>query len=75
MTALPRTALLLASAALTGLLTGCADVAAWERGVLARPHMAPDPTPLRSQLRGHVQASREAAPPAGAGDGGGCGCY
>ncbi|MEN9628592.1 MAG: hypothetical protein RJA10_1819 [Pseudomonadota bacterium] len=66
------TALLLAWLA---LLAGCADVPAWERGVLARPHMALEPAPLRSALRGHVQASREAAPPAGVGEGGGCGCY
>jgi hypothetical protein len=57
------------------LLGGCATVEAWERGVLARPHMAPDPRPMRSSLRAHVQTSREAAPPAGVGDGGGCGCY
>lgn len=75
MTTLPRAIRLLALAALAGLLSGCADVTPWERGVLARPHMAADPTPLRSQLRGHVQASREAAPPAGVGEGGGCGCY
>ena len=71
----PGAALRLAAVMLPALLAGCADVAAWERGVLARPHMAPDPAPLRSTLRGHVQTSREAAPPAGVGEGGGCGCY
>ena len=60
---------------LLAVLAGCAPVEAWERGVLARPHMAPDPRPLRSAVRAHVQSSREAAPPAGVGEGGGCGCY
>ena len=71
----PGSAMLLPLLAMMAVLAGCADVAAWERGVLARPHMAPDPAPLRSTLRGHVQTSREAAPPAGVGEGGGCGCY
>lgn len=57
------------------LLGGCASVQPWERGVLAKPHMALDPLPLRSSLRAHVQGSREAVPPAVAADGGGCGCY
>lgn len=57
-------------------LGGCAaPVQPWERGVLAKPHMALDPLPLRSSLRAHVQGSREAVPPAVAADGGGCGCY
>lgn len=56
-------------------LAGCGHVEAWERGVLARPQMALDPYPLRSALRTHVQASREAAPSAGLSEGGGCGCY
>jgi len=54
--------------------TGCADVAPWERDVLARPQMAPEPQPLRSALRAHVQASREAALSASRAEGGGCGC-
>ncbi len=53
---------------------GCADVAPWERNVLARPQMAPEPQPLRSALRSHVQASREAALSAARAEGGGCGC-
>lgn len=53
---------------------GCADVAPWERDVLARPQMAPEPQPLRSALRSHVQASREAALSASRAEGGGCGC-
>lgn len=68
----PAWALAAAWALLSG---GCASVEPWERGVLARPHMAAEPRPLRGALRAHVQTSREAAPPAGVGDGGGCGCY
>lgn len=56
-------------------LQGCGTVQPWQRGVLARPHMALDPYPLRSSLRAHVQTSREAAPPPGPSEGGGCGCY
>ena len=66
-----------AAAALLSALggAGCADVPAWERGVLARPQMALDPHPMRSSLRTHAQASRESAPAPGAAEGGGCGCY
>lgn len=58
-----------------GMLAGCGSVAAWERGTLAKPQMAPDPMPLQRSQRAHVQASREAGLPAGAAAGGGCGCY
>lgn len=57
------------------VLSACTTVAPWERGELARPHMAVDPAPLRSALRNHVHSSREAAAMGGAADGGGCGCY
>ena len=60
---------------LTLFLTGCAPVAAWERGTLAKPHMALDPNPLQSQLRQHNYGSREAGLGGSAGSGGGCGCY
>ncbi|WP_234413614.1 DUF4266 domain-containing protein [Ideonella sp. A 288] len=56
-------------------LAGCTAVAPWERGELARPHMAVDPAPMRSALRDHVHSSREAASMGGSADGGGCGCY
>ena len=66
----------LAAALLAALCSaGCADVPAWERGVLARPQMALDPHPMRSSLRTHVQGSRESAPAPGPAEGGGCGCY
>lgn len=57
------------------LLQGCAPVAPWERGNLAKPHMALDHNPMRSALRAHNYGSREAAAGGEAGGGGGCGCY
>ncbi|GJL73128.1 MAG: hypothetical protein NMNS01_23270 [Nitrosomonas sp.] len=57
-------------------LTGCANVAPWERGVLAKPEMALDPNPLQSYMRSHNFGSREAAANTNAtGGGGGCGCF
>lgn len=66
------TALLLI--AMTGL-GGCAQVAPWERGNLAKPHMAPNPHPMQSGLRAHGYNSREAAAGSGSAEGAGCGCY
>lgn len=62
---------------LTGvILSGCANVAPWERGILAKPQMALDPHPLQSTIRAHNYGSREAAAsPHSAGGGGGCGCF
>jgi hypothetical protein len=57
------------------LLAGCAEVAPWERGNLAKPQMALDPHPMQSSLLTHVRNSREAAAGGNAGEGGGCGCY
>jgi Domain of unknown function (DUF4266) len=55
---------------------GCAPVAPWERGNLAKPHMALEPNPTLRALRGHTYMSREAAVSgSAAGGGGGCGCY
>ncbi len=59
----------------SGILVGCADVAPWERGVLAKPYMALDPYPLQSGYRAHQYGSREAASGGTSGGGGGCGCY
>jgi hypothetical protein len=55
-------------------LGGCAPVAPWERGNLAKPHMALDPTPIQSSLREHNYDSREASAGAISTTGGGCGC-
>ncbi len=57
------------------LLTACAEVQPWERGVLARPHMAWEVHPLAGALDAHVHGSREAAAAAAGAAGGGCGCY
>ena len=55
-------------------LAGCAPVAPWERGTLAKPHMALDPRPSQTAMVGHVRSSREGATGSISGSGGGCGC-
>jgi len=58
------------------LMSGCASVAAWERGNLAKPQMAIDPYPLQNHIQLHNYSSREAAASTHSADaGGGCGCY
>jgi len=60
----------------SSLLTGCTHVEAWQRGTLAKPQMAVDPTPLQSHIRSHYYISREAGASINtSGGGGGCGCY
>jgi len=54
--------------------TGCASVAPWERGNMAKPHMALEPDHQRSTMREHIHSSREAASGENAAEGGGCGC-
>jgi len=55
------------------LLSGCASVAPWQRGYLARPDMGLDPSaPARALDK--TYASKEAAAGGGAVGGGGCGC-
>ncbi len=56
-------------------LAGCAQVAPWERGRLAKPHMALEPNPLQRAIREHTYMSREAALGGSTASGGGCGCY
>ncbi|PKM11789.1 MAG: arginine decarboxylase [Gammaproteobacteria bacterium HGW-Gammaproteobacteria-3] len=66
----------LASLMLLANLGGCAEVAPWERGFLAKPQMALQSTSMQSAIRAHTFSSREAAANSGsAGGGGGCGCY
>lgn len=60
---------------LSVLISGCAAVAPWERGNLAKPQMALEPNPGLRALRNHTYMSREAALAGGAAAGGGCGCY
>ena len=56
-------------------LSGCTHVEPWQRGNLAKPHMALDPNPMQSTLRNHTYSSREAASSGSSASGGGCGCY
>ncbi len=60
--------------ALSLLLTGCVQVAPWERGHLAKPQMAVEPFPAQSAILEHVYESREAAGSV-KGASSGCGCY
>ena len=58
------------------LMVSCADVKPWERGNLAKPHMASEPFPLQAGLREHVYGAREAGSGVvGSQEGAGCGCY
>lgn len=60
---------------LSASMTGCAQVAPWQRGNLAKPQMALDPYPMLNEMRGHNYGSREAGAGSSSGGGGGCGCY
>ena len=70
-----RAELALALLLLVAGALGCAEVAPWERGRLAKPHMALEPCPELRALREHTYLSREASSGAKPGAGGGCGCY
>ena len=59
--------------ALSGL-TACAEVQPWERGRLAKPHMALDSDSLLSGIDAHTYNSKEAASGGIGPAGGGCGC-
>ncbi|MGE0383944.1 MAG: DUF4266 domain-containing protein [Gammaproteobacteria bacterium] len=61
--------------ACAGLLCGCASVAPWERGHLARPQMTPEPHPAQRAVLDHAYGSREATSAGAAAKGAGCGCY
>ncbi len=56
-------------------VSGCAPVAPWQRGTLAKPQMALDPYPLQNTFNAHIYGSREAATGSSSAGGGGCGCY
>jgi hypothetical protein len=53
---------------------GCATVEPWQRGYLARPSMALEPTPGVAKALDKTYAAKEAASGGGAVGGGGCGC-
>ncbi len=58
------------------VMTGCANLAPWERGNLAKPHMAINPDPMQTNMRAHNYGSRESgASVNSSGGGGGCGCF
>jgi hypothetical protein len=69
-----RAGRLAAALILAATAAGCAPVAPWERGTLAKPGMALDPHPMRTALLGHARNSREAATGSVSKGGGGCGC-
>ncbi|SJM92582.1 Arginine decarboxylase (fragment) [Crenothrix polyspora] len=56
-------------------ILGCTSVQPWERGNLAKPHMALDASVLHSSLSQHNYNSREGAAGGNSAEGGGCGCY
>lgn len=57
------------------LLTACTPkIMPWERGILAKPHMAPQTNPIEASLRSHMQMSKEASSGGHRAGGGGCGC-
>ncbi len=63
----------LVALAVAAFLSGCASVAPWQRGYLARPDMVLDPAaPARALDK--TYAAKEAASGGGAVGGGGCGC-
>lgn len=53
---------------------GCTNVQPWERGMLARPHMALDMDGQDAAFRDHMYFSREGTSGGYGVDGGGCGC-
>lgn len=55
-------------------LSACAPVQPWERGRLAKPHMALDTDLLLSAIDAHTYNSKEAASGGIGPAGGGCGC-
>jgi hypothetical protein len=75
LTVSPKTILTLVASLLAAVaLSGCAPVAAWERGTLAKPEMALNPAPLDSALADHIHFSKEASSGGNSASGGGCGC-
>ncbi len=65
---------LLATLLLMMCVSACTAVQPWERGTLAKPHMALTPNPGQTAMRTHMEVSREAASGGNGSNGGGCGC-
>jgi hypothetical protein len=62
--------------ALAGALGACSSVGVkpWDRDLMARPDMAPDPAPIDSAIDDHIYFSKEASTGGRGFGGGGCGC-
>ena len=56
------------------VLAGCANVAPYQRGYLARESMALDPNPGMSKALEKTYSAKEAASGGASVGGGGCGC-
>ena len=63
-----------AALALALLLAGCVEVAPYQRGYLARPDIALDPTPGTAKALEKTYSAKEAASGGASVGGGGCGC-
>ena len=66
--------LLIVAMAACALSTGCANVKPWERGVLARPDMSLEGSPILAGFDDHTYFSKEASSGGRGFGGGGCGC-
>ncbi|MCO6430086.1 MAG: DUF4266 domain-containing protein [Deltaproteobacteria bacterium] len=71
---LKRTNLLIAAVALIVAILGCAEVKPWQKGNLAKSHMAFDTDPAESRFTQHVYTSKEGSHGGYGIGGGGCGC-
>ncbi len=58
----------------TSACTSLKPVAAWEKGLLAKPEMTFQDNPLAAKFEDHMNVSREAASGGAGVGGGGCGC-
>ena len=58
----------------SGSLVGCVEVKPWQRGNLARSHMALETDPLEAQSKQHMYFSKEGSSGGYGVGGGGCGC-
>ena len=57
------------------LLMACTpNIRPWERGILAKPHMATSSNAIEASLRQHMLVSKEASSGGHNAGGGGCGC-
>ena len=65
---------ILALALVAALVAGCVEVAPYQRGYLARPDMALDPTPGTAKAIEKTYSAKEAASGGASVGGGGCGC-